>query len=214
MMSENKKMKLYHGSKNGIFGDIVPQSRRHCDFGKGFYMGTDKMQPLTLICNFPKARLYTVQADLDGLKLCQLETDIDWALFVAYHRGKLEPVKGTSLYAKYRDLTKECDMVIGDIANDRMFVVLDRFFSGDITDTALIRSLAALKLGKQYVAVTEKACKQIKILEERLISDEEKKELLMASEHNRNEGISKAEDICKRYRREGRYFDEIISGGY
>lgn len=51
-------------------------------------------------------------------------------------------------------------MIIGYIANDRMFVVLDRFFNGEITDLALINSLSALKLGKQYVALTEKACKK------------------------------------------------------
>lgn len=42
---------LYHGSKSGIRGTIAPMSREHCDFGKGFYMGTDRTQPLTLICN-------------------------------------------------------------------------------------------------------------------------------------------------------------------
>lgn len=28
---------LFHGSRGGIVGDIKPQSRVHCDFGKGFY---------------------------------------------------------------------------------------------------------------------------------------------------------------------------------
>lgn len=32
---------LYHGSKSGIKGPIAPISRDRCDFGKGFYMGTD-----------------------------------------------------------------------------------------------------------------------------------------------------------------------------
>ena len=44
------------------------------------------------------------------------------------------------------------------IANDRMFFVIDNFFIGNITDAALINSLSALELGKQYVAVTQKAC--------------------------------------------------------
>lgn len=37
---------LYHGSKSGINGTISPISRRYCDFGKGFYMGTDITSPL------------------------------------------------------------------------------------------------------------------------------------------------------------------------
>lgn len=54
-------------------------------------------------------------------------------------------------------LARDYDIVIAYIANDRMFVVLDRFFNGEITDKALINSLSALKLGKQYVALTEKS---------------------------------------------------------
>lgn len=50
----NKAVTLYHGSKSGIYGKIAPISREHCDFGKGFYMGTDRTQPLTLICNSEK----------------------------------------------------------------------------------------------------------------------------------------------------------------
>ena len=48
-----KSVTLYHGSKSGIRGAIAPVSREHCDFGKGFYMGTDRTQSLTLICNYP-----------------------------------------------------------------------------------------------------------------------------------------------------------------
>lgn len=43
----NETVTLYHGSKSGIRGKIAPISRERCDFGKGFYMGTDRIQPLT-----------------------------------------------------------------------------------------------------------------------------------------------------------------------
>ena len=35
---------LYHGSRGGLHGPIAPKSRVRCDFGKGFYMGTDENQ--------------------------------------------------------------------------------------------------------------------------------------------------------------------------
>ena len=113
------------------------------------------MQPLTLICNYPEGRLYILQADLSGLKILDVEVGLDWALLIAFNRGKLESVKGSCIYQQYASMAAGCDMVIGYIANDRMFVVLDRFFNGEITDLALINSLSALKLGKQYVALTE-----------------------------------------------------------
>jgi len=204
---------LYHGSKSGITGDIKPISRELCDFGKGFYMGTEKMQPLTLICNFPNAKLYTVKADLTDLKILEIEVGIDWALLIAYHRGKMESVKGSGIYQKYARMSDGCDMVIGYIANDRMFVVLDRFFSGEITDTALIGSLSALKLGKQYVALTEKACRQIEITDINSFDITERDALRIEAEAYRQEGVRQAEEICKKHRRDGRFFDEILEGG-
>lgn len=104
-------------------------------------------------------------------------------------------------------------MIIGYIANDRMFVVLDRFFNGEITDLALINSLSALKLGKQYVALTEKACRNIKILGEQKLSESDREKLKRESETKRSKGIALAEEICRKYRREGRFFDEILKAG-
>ena len=43
---------LYHGSKSGIEGNIEPKSRSKCDFGKGFYMGTEPGQALPQISSF------------------------------------------------------------------------------------------------------------------------------------------------------------------
>lgn len=212
-ISTNKIVTLCHGSKSGLKGRIAPLSRDKCDFGRGFYMGAEQSQPLTLICNYPNSKIYTLCVNLKGLKILDIKVGIDWAMLVAFNRGKMEAAKGTLLYEKYEMLPKDCDMIIGYIANDRMFVVLDRFFNGEITDTALINSLSALKLGKQYVAVTDKACSQIEIAEEHILTEKEREQLKLQSEKNRAEGITLAEDICRIYRREGRFFDEIIKVG-
>ena len=157
------KMVLYHGSKSGIQGKIKPASRDRCDFGAGFYMGTDPLQPLTLICDYEQSVFYILSVDLHSLKTLDVPADIEWAMLVAYHRGRMEAARGTKFFQKYQELDKGYDMVIGSIANDRMFYVLDSFFEGTITDTALVKSLSALKLGRQYVAITQKACDAVKI---------------------------------------------------
>lgn len=154
---ENNRILLYHGSKSGIVDDIAPRSREMCDFGKGFYMGTEPGQPLTLICDFEKSKFYIVSIDITHLSTMEITADLDWAMLVAYHRGRMDKVKETAFYQKYSQMDKNKDLIIGSIANDRMFYVLDNFFLGNITDTALVNSLSALKLGKQYVATTEKA---------------------------------------------------------
>ncbi len=207
---EDGRTLLYHGSKSGIVGDITPKSREMCDFGRGFYMSTEPGQPLTLICDFEKSKFYIVSIDARELSSVEIKADLDWAILVAYHRGRMEQIKGTSFYNKYSNIDTDKDLVIGSIANDRMFYVLDNFFTGSITDMALVNSLSALKLGKQYVATTEKACAAIRIEKELPISMMERKFLQDESDANRQKGITLANDICKNYRREGKFFDEIL----
>lgn len=205
-----EQMVLYHGSKSGIQGKIKPISRDRCDFGAGFYMGTDPLQPLTLICDYEQSVFYILSVDLHDLKTLDVPADIEWAMLVAYHRGRMEAAHGTEFFQTYQEMDKGYDMVIGSIANDRMFYVLDSFFEGTITDTALVKSLSALKLGRQYVAVTQKACDAIKIEREVQLLWMERQALKKSSEQNRNNGVALANQICKDYRREGRYFDEIL----
>ena len=100
MKSFKSIVTLYHGSKSGIHGAIAPISRRHCDFGKGFYMGTDRLQPLTLICNYPSAKMYTLSVDLSNLKILDMKAGLDWALLIAYNRGKMEFAKNPIIYNK------------------------------------------------------------------------------------------------------------------
>lgn len=208
--SKADSIKLFHGSKRGLKGKIQPISRDLCDFGKGFYMGTEKSQPLTLICNYPTAVLYNLELNPANLNIKEIPLGIDWALFVAFNRGRLTKTLAPKLYEKYTSYKNNVDLFKGYIANDRMFVVLDRFFDGDITDKALVESLSALKLGIQYVAVTQKACAAISIISEQPITDSERESLKMQSDENRKLGISLADEICKKYRREGLYFDELI----
>ena len=208
----DNKLVLYHGSKKGIVGDIAPISRYECDFGSGFYMGTNTLQPLTLVCNEDKPKFYTVELDTTGLKVLSVEISMDWAMLIAYYRKEMESAKGTPIYEKYAHMADGYDVIIGYIANDRMYTELSRFFNKTLTDVALINCLSALDLGKQYVAISEKACKQIKILKEEPLSQLELLLLKDMSAERRKEGIALAEEIEVKYRREGKFFDEILKG--
>lgn len=206
----SEKKVLYHGSKAGIKGHIAPISRKHCDFGKGFYMGTEPYQPLTMISDFEQSKFYVISLDLTGLRVLKVKPDLEWAMLVAYNRGKMDESKGTLLYERYAERAKDYDVIIGIIANDRMFYVLDNFFLGNITDKALVMSLSALQLGEQYVAITEKACENTSIETEVELSYLERVFLRDLSASNRVKGVNLANEICRDYRREGKYFDEIL----
>ena len=206
----SERMLLYHGSKSGIKGPIAPISRERCDFGKGFYMGTEPYQPLTMISDFEESKFYVLSLDMTKLRVLNVKPDLEWAMLVAYNRGKMDEVKGTSLYDRYAAMSKGYDVIIGSIADDRMFYVLDNFFLGNITDKALVMSLSALQLGEQYVAITEDACKRVKIEAEVELSQLERIFLRDLSEANRVKGVNLANEICRDYRREGQFFDEIL----
>ncbi len=203
---------VYHGSKEGIIGKITPSSRESCDFGKGFYLGTDSFQPLTLICNEEKPVFYTMEFDLTGLKVFDIDIGLEWALLIAFYRGYMNEVKGSKIYNKYKNMAAGYDVISGYIADDRMYRVMKSFFEKEITDVALINSLSALDLGKQYVCKSQKACNQLKIIDKKEMEPLELSILCDKSIIRRQEGINLTEEILLKYRREGKYFDEILRG--
>lgn len=71
-------------------------------------MGTERMQPLTLICNYPEAKLYTLNADLSDLNILDIDVGLDWALFVAFNRGKMGSIKNTGIYKRLESLAAGC----------------------------------------------------------------------------------------------------------
>ena len=115
----NKKMdgtliKLFHGSKRGLDGKIRPISRELCDFGKGFYMGTEKTQPMTLIYNYENATMYELELNIENLTVKDIPLNLDWAMFVAFNRGRLTNDIAPELYRKFESFKTEL-MFLKDI---------------------------------------------------------------------------------------------------
>lgn len=204
------KHTLYHGSKKGIEGQLSPSSRPDCDFGKGFYMGNDPLQPLTLICGEENPVFYVLDVDFSKLKIKEIPLGLDWATLIAYHRGYMDEFKNSPLYSHYAHYLDGYDLAKGYIADDRLYVSLTRFFEGGITDEALLHCLSALSLGEQYVALNEKGCSSISIIEEHKLSLLELLSLQSTGLERRKEGLAITKEVEIKYRRVGRYYDEIM----
>lgn len=56
---------------------------------------------------------------------------MDWAMLIAYYRKEMESAKGTPVYEKYAHMADGYDLIIGYIANDRMY---HRGFPGSSTE--------------------------------------------------------------------------------
>lgn len=152
---------LFHGSKCGITGKITPKSRSKCDFGQGFYMGDIPSQGLTLILDYPKPKFYIMTLNLKGLRCLKLPTNLDWALLIAYNRKKMDRIAGTPLFEKYQYMMNNYDLIIGSIANNRIYSLFESFFNDEITATALLNRMPYSTLGTQYAAITEKGCQAV-----------------------------------------------------
>ena len=205
---------LYHGSREGISGQIRPdRSRRYCDFGQGFYMGVDIHQPRTLICgkDAVSPTMYTVEFDLDGLAVERMPSGLDWALFVAYNRNRMEPYATERFYERYRNIRRSADVIFGKIADDRIFKTVSRFFEGEITAPCLVEALGALNLGDQYCAITPKACAAIRVIDEHPLSESEVETYRQRAVRQHELALQRTDEIIRRWRRNtGLFFDEIL----
>ena len=206
------KIILYHGSKGGIIGDITPSSRYSCDFGRGFYLGTNRLQAETLICNDDKPILYEIELDLKNLRVLKIDNQRDWYLTVAYSRNRLEDYNKEEVYKYYSKFLDDYDVVIGSIADDSIYKSLDSFFDLSITEKTLISCLNTIDLGTQYVCKTERACKNLKIISKKSFSKEEIAKLKKTRIEKVDLAKIKTEEIRKfSIREKGIFFDEIIA---
>lgn len=212
-------MILYHGSKNGLKGAVKPDAgRAACDFGNGFYMGDKPEQPKGLVAPYPNHIFYELECDFDGLKKKEFTNDyasqIDWALYIAYNRQIIDFSGYRKLQERYQKYNTCYDLIIGLIADDKMTQALNRFYDGILCDKGLTEALLHVKLGKQYVLKTARACSEnhIRIIRSTTLSEKEKKLIIAenASRIAQMQGL--LNQIQTKYRRAQniKFFDEIM----
>lgn len=135
-------MKVYHTSQTTVTSPDTQHSREFLDFGKGFYVTTLREQAVKYAERFllrgREAWLNTYELK-DTAGRCAVKTfaayDAEWLDFVATCR------KGTDATA--------FDVVIGGIANDKVFRTIDLYFSGDIGKDEALRRLKFEKPNNQ-----------------------------------------------------------------
>lgn len=164
---------LYHGAKTQIIGHIqkispVTQTKEKpkTDFGRGFYMTDDLAFARIASCGVKGAEpyLYRFEIETTDLKVFVFEPSISWLMFVGANRHEFAPGINRSFEDFFRKVTQNYDLIIGPIANDRSFRVINQFFAKGgyqkTCDIALL-TLIGLRGGRQYAAVTEQACRAV-----------------------------------------------------
>lgn len=203
---------LYHGSKGGIIGNIMPASRARCDFGTGFYMGTNKEQAMGLVANESEPFIYSLRLNKEQTeKLSVLFLDgLDWACTVLACRDRVPGFRDLSIAKSVLNRLTDCDLAIGPIADDRMNEAMRRFQTNALTDAGLLACLKSVDYGFQVVAKTQKACQCIEIVSGREIQKQEIEDINRYSALMRDKGKSVVNEMAIRYARTGQYLFEII----
>lgn len=203
---------LYHGSKSGIIGNIQPESRRTCDFGKGFYMGTEPMQAKGLVTRFDNPQIYTIKFRLSEIpenKILKLDDDEKWLYMVLACRGAMT-AKTSSAAQKILSELKKYDVVIGKIADDSMREALNAFYENALTDKGLIACLQSVDFGIQYVAKTNFACSKIDILSQKRLVGMEKQNAAFYSVEMKHKCENVVEKMQEQFNGKGEYMHDIL----
>ncbi len=201
---------LYHGSRDGLLGPGSPISNSRCDFGPGFYTALDPMQSLIHVCGSEKPKLYTFRFNSEDSTVLHIEDPLDWAMLVAYFRGYMDEDTWSEAYRKYSLMTEGYDIVAGYIADDRIYPTLIDFFEGQITDEVLIDTIETLKLGTQYVGITQHGCEAFALSEKKLLQPIELLALREKGKQNRAEGIRISNEVRHKSHPRGKYFNELL----
>lgn len=153
-------MLLYHGSNVEVKYPDLSKSTEFLDFGIGFYLTTNKEQAIMfsrkVVLRAKKRKLLTGTAtvsvyefDLEQARkrLSVLEFEMpngEWLDYVFRNRQEV-------------DKENTFDIVIGPIANDDVYDVIDKYEDGLYSREEAIKRLKVKKLFNQYTLKTERA---------------------------------------------------------
>lgn len=127
-------MKVYHTSSVVVQMPDTRHSREFLDFGKGFYVTTLCEQAVKYAERF---RLRGRTAWLNTFELKDMPDKYNVKTFMAYDAEWLDFVTACRKGAD----TTTYDVVIGGIANDKVFRTIDLYFAGDIGKNEALRRL-------------------------------------------------------------------------
>lgn len=207
-----ERILLFHGAKDSIEGEIDnTHSSLPKDFGSAFYTGESLEQAATWVCNFQSSSVYAFYLKKNNkLKVLNLKANRDWLYIIMYYRNAFKDYEIIDEIKSLVDKVEKSDLIIAPIADNEMFRTIDSFSRGEITDEACLHAVSATNLGVQYVFKSKKACDMLETIDRLYLCEKERNKYSELKSALSNEGIQKARMALIKYRREGKYFDELF----
>jgi hypothetical protein len=144
---------LYHGSYLEVSEPRLIKSTRLLDFGSGFYTTTNFEQAQRFTERYAHAQKdrmistyeFNEPGAIEVLRLKRFDhADIGWLEYVVANR-------------RGNGAEDDFDIVVGPVANDRVFDVIEGYELGDYTQEEAIRRFLSYRLTDQVVFKSERA---------------------------------------------------------
>lgn len=148
-------MRIYHGSYIEIQKPDVTKSRNNVDFGKGFYTTPIKDQAIKWAKRFKKREGRSIVSiyEMDEIKLWK---DFFVKEFSEYSDEWLDYI----LACRRGEDAEKFDVVIGGVANDKVFDTIELFFDGLIEKSVAIERLRYEKPNLQICFCSQAAIEE------------------------------------------------------
>ena len=150
-------MIVYHGSNVIVDNPDIEHSFRSLDFGKGFYVTTVEEQAQRWArrkadiygANKGIVNIYQMKEDFVGLNCKYFDEDLnEWIDFVCRCRDE------KSDYLQY-------DLIKGKVANDKVFRVVDMYYSGIWDKERALKEIKVYPNYNQIAFITQRAIAQL-----------------------------------------------------
>ena len=155
-------MKLYHGSTVAVRKPSLRPGRQNADFGKGFYT-TSNPEQAERWAHIKQERENAPRAVVSVYEFDEALLDSpDWNIrqFTGADEAWLFFVTGCR-----KSRGHDYDLVLGPVANDKVFTTVNLFESGVLSAEAAILQLKAYKTYDQLSFHTRKVISQLKFVE-------------------------------------------------
>lgn len=213
-LQDNNTKILFHGSKNGIDGNIsTNHGNENRDFGKGFYVGETVKQSVSFVCTYPDSVLYCLKLNnYQSIKKIEFNVSKEWMILIAYFRGKINSYKDSKYVKSILNQIKDKDLIIAPIADNTMYSIINEFIEGSITDEQCLNCLSANRLGKQYVFLKDQVIdNNLQIISKQYISTKEKYDYSKIKLQEDNIGKNKVIMAKRKYAGIGKYIEELLA---
>ena len=155
-------MKLYHGSTVAVRKPSLLPGRQNADFGKGFYT-TSNIEQAIRWANIKKERENSNRAVVSLYEFDEsLLNNAEWN--IRHFVGADEPWLYFVTDCR-KGISHDYDLVLGPVANDKVFTTVNLFESGVLDAQAAILQLKAYKTYDQVFFHTERSIRELKFLE-------------------------------------------------